>query len=69
MTNTITNTEFETLELIDSLQRQLDEVRSEVEAEATTRLTDIRRMRTVVIALTIGWAVTTLGLIQVIQGQ
>jgi len=69
MTNTITNTEFETLELIDSLQRQLEEVRSEVEAEATTRLTDIRRMRTVVIALTIGWAVTTLGLIQVIQGQ
>ena len=69
MTNTITNAEIEMLELIDSLQRQLDEVRSEVETEATTRLTDIRRMRTVVVALTIGWAVTTLGLIQVIQGQ
>lgn len=48
---------------------KIDKVRSEVEAEATTRLTDIRRMRTVVIALTIGWVVTTLGLIQVIQGQ
>ena len=53
----------------DDYLYKIDKVRSEVETEATTRLTDIRRMRTVVIALTIGWVVTTLGLIQVIQGQ
>ena len=53
----------------DDYLYKIDKVLSEVETEATTRLTDIRRMRTVVIALTIGWVVTTLGLIQVIQGQ
>ena len=62
MTNNITDTQIEMLELIDSLQRQID-------TEARTRITSERRFMTVLTVFVGGWLVTTVMFALALSGR
>ena len=62
MTTNTTNAEIEMLELIDSLQRQID-------TEARTRITSERRFMTVLTVFVGGWLATTLMFALALSGR
>ena len=59
MTNNITDSEIEMLELIDSLQRQLDAQYEMINTEARTRIKAEHRFMAVLTVFVGGWLVTS----------